>query len=202
MVHAADGLAAGGSREAIAGGVTTRFGAEHHPPSPQSKKGDGTNKSKKSQPCGKLVGRGFYYRYGRSLAPLTRACFTNVVANDVPDKWPPLSASRSPLAILVYQGSDPTQPYPTLVIRDRAPRFSTAFRLGDVTTLFGLRQDGRSVRSDSPDVSDSISFTSSLAKTAGRISLMALGPDPRFLRSRASSSANDAASSRWSEWGS
>ena len=47
------------------------------------------------------------------------------------DQEPPLSHQGSRLAILVYQGSDPTQPYPTLVIRDRAPRFSTALRLGD-----------------------------------------------------------------------
>src|SRR6516165_9582147 len=47
------------------------------------------------------------------------------------DQVPPLSRQGSRLAILVYQGSDPTQPYPTLVIRDRAPRFSTASRLGD-----------------------------------------------------------------------
>jgi hypothetical protein len=48
-----------------------------------------------------------------------------------PYQVPPLSLRRSRLAILVYQGSDPTQPYPTLVIRDRAPRFPTALRLGD-----------------------------------------------------------------------
>src|SRR5262249_37306022 len=47
------------------------------------------------------------------------------------DQGPPLSHQGSRLAILVHQGSDPTQPYPTSVIRDRAPRFSTASRLGD-----------------------------------------------------------------------
>ena len=38
----------------------------------------------------------------------------------VKDKRPPLSRQGSRLAILVYQGSDPTQPYPTLVIRQSA----------------------------------------------------------------------------------
>jgi hypothetical protein len=33
---------------------------------------------------------------------------------------PPLSWSGSRLAILIYQGSDPTLPYPTLVIRQSA----------------------------------------------------------------------------------
>jgi hypothetical protein len=38
----------------------------------------------------------------------------------VKDKRPPLSCQGSRLAILVYQGSDPTQPYQTLVIRQSA----------------------------------------------------------------------------------
>jgi len=65
-------------------------------------------------PCPRLAG-GFYR--------------SRLMANS--DQEPPLSRQGSRLAILVYQGSDPTQPYPTLVIRDRAPRFSTALRLGD-----------------------------------------------------------------------
>jgi hypothetical protein len=36
------------------------------------------------------------------------------------NKRPSLSRQGSRLAILVYQGSDPTQPYPTLVIRQSA----------------------------------------------------------------------------------
>src|SRR5438045_133697 len=69
----------------------------------------------------------------------------------LPDKRPSPSRAGSRLALLVHQGSDHTQPYPTLVIRDRAPRFSTALRLGvtdDVVRPLG--QDGRSVGSDSP----------------------------------------------------
>lgn len=55
----------------------------------------------------------------------------------LPDKRPPLSRRGSRLAILVHQGSDPTQPYPTLVIRDRAPRFRRLCALATLTTLFG-----------------------------------------------------------------
>jgi len=38
----------------------------------------------------------------------------------IQSQGPPLSWSGSRLAILVYQGSDPKQPYPTLVIRQSA----------------------------------------------------------------------------------
>src|SRR6516165_5758907 len=56
----------------------------------------------------------------------------------ITNQEPPLSRQGSRLAILVYQGSDPTQPYPTLVIRDRAPRFFPRLcALGSDTTLFG-----------------------------------------------------------------
>ena len=43
------------------------------------------------------------------------------------DQEPPLSHQGSHLVILVHQGSDPTQPYPTSVIRDRASRFFHGF---------------------------------------------------------------------------
>ena len=112
-------------------------------------------------------------------------------------KKPPLSHRGSRLATLVYQGSDPTQPYPTLVIRDRAPHFRTAFRH---TTLqrrcSATRQDGRPVRSDSPDSFDITSVTPSLAKSSGRISPRLRGPAPRCFRTRASLSCSGIASSR------
>jgi hypothetical protein len=44
----------------------------------------------------------------------------------ITDKRPPLSREGLRLAILVYQGSGPTKPYPTLVIRQSA---TLAFRL-------------------------------------------------------------------------
>ena len=54
------------------------------------------------------------------------------------DQEPPLSHRGSHLVILVHQGSDPTQPYPTSVIRDRASRFfPRLFALGSETTLSG-----------------------------------------------------------------
>src|SRR6266478_6641291 len=77
-----------------------------------------------------LAGRGFGSGVRTLLYPAEPAGFTDVVSMTITDKEPPLSRRGSRLAILVHQGSDPTQPYPTLVIRDRAPRFSTALRLG------------------------------------------------------------------------
>jgi hypothetical protein len=112
------------------------------------------------------------------------------------DQEPPLSRQGSRLAILVHQGSDPTQPYPTLVIRDRAPRFSTASRLGvrsDVVWPTG--RDGHSVGSAPPDSVDLTRSTSSLAKTAGRIVPSGCGPAPRRFWTRASSSVSGTASS-------
>jgi hypothetical protein len=47
----------------------------------------------------------------------------------VKDKGSPLSRQGSRLAILVYQGSDPTQPYPTLVIRQSATLLLRLFAL-------------------------------------------------------------------------
>ena len=56
--------------------------------------------------------------------------FVSVRTLTMPGQGPPLSRPGSRLAILVYQGSDPTQPYPTLVIRDRASRFRRLCALG------------------------------------------------------------------------
>ena len=120
----------------------------------------------------------------------------------VTDKRPPLSRQGSRLAILVYQGSDPTQPYPTLVIRQSATLSVRLFALDIDDVVRPLGRDRCYVGSASPDSVDLTRFTPSLAKTAGRISPRALGPDPRLFWSRASSSANEAASSRWSEGGS
>src|SRR5262245_24811177 len=47
-----------------------------------------------------------------------------------------------------------------------------------------LVRDRCYLRSASPDSVDAIRFTPSLAKTAGRISARALGPDPRLVCSR------------------
>ena len=52
--------------------------------------------------------------------PAHRAAFTGAVTTVLPGQGPPLSGSGSRLAILVPQGSDPTPPYPTLVIRQSA----------------------------------------------------------------------------------
>ena len=101
------------------------------------------------------------------------------------DQKPPLSRAGSRLAILVHQGSDPTQPYPTLVIRDRAPHFCHGFAPMDMLRRYPVpRQDGRSVGSASPDGVDLTRFTSSLAKTAGRIWPSTWGPVPRCFRTR------------------
>ena len=53
-------------------------------------------------------------------------------------KRPPLSCQGSRLAILVYQGSDPTQPYQTLVIRQSATLSLRLFAL-DIDDVVGLK---------------------------------------------------------------
>jgi hypothetical protein len=114
----------------------------------------------------------------------------------IPDQVPPLSTRGSRLAILVHQGSDPTQPYPTSVIRDRAPRFADGFApRGQIRRCPAPGQDGHPVGSASPDPVDVTRSTSNLAKTAGRIVPNASGPAPRRLRTRASSPSNATASS-------
>src|SRR5271165_6422674 len=97
------------------------------------------------QPCGSWS-RTASHCYVRTFPrPAKVAGFTVVSFATIADKRPPLSRYGSRLAILVYQGSDPTQPYPTLVIRDRAPHFlSRLCADGHATTLFGHRQDYRS----------------------------------------------------------
>ena len=80
--------------------------------------------------------------------------------------------------------------------------FTSAFRLRHGRRCSAPRLDRCYVRSASPDSGDDIRVNPNLDKTAGRISPMALGPDPRLVWRRAISSANDSASSRWSEGGS
>jgi hypothetical protein len=119
------------------------------------------------------------------------------------DQEPPLSRRGSRLAILVHQGSDPTQPYPTWVIRDRAPRFFHGFSpWGQIRRCSAPRPDGHSVGSASPDPVDLTRSTSSLAKTAGRIVPRGCGPAPRCFWTRASSSVRGTASSRCAARGS
>jgi hypothetical protein len=52
------------------------------------------------------------------LANLTICSHVNTAVTSHPG--PPLSIQGPRLAILKYQGSDPTQPYPTLVVRQSA----------------------------------------------------------------------------------
>ena len=68
--------------------------------------------------------------------PDSGVLFTDRLATGT-DKRPPLSCQGSRLAILVYQGSDPTQPYPTLVIRQSATLSLRLFAMATWTTLFG-----------------------------------------------------------------
>src|SRR5262249_25835830 len=145
----------------------------------------------------KLAGREFRI-YVRTLPVSAEpADLTNVVARAIRDKGPPRSQRGSRLAILVHQGSDPTQPYPTSVIRDRAPRFFHGFApWGQIRRCSALRPDGHSVRSASPDSLDFTGSPSSFAKTTGRILPRRCGPAPRRFRTRASCSVSGAASSR------
>jgi hypothetical protein len=103
--------------------------------------------------------------------------------------------SGSRLAILVHQGRNPTQPYPTFVIRTARHAFSSALRLGHARRCSVPCRKRNYVGSASPDGVDGIRRTPSFANTAGRISPMALGPAPRFFSTRAISSASGTASS-------
>src|SRR5262249_203588 len=58
--------------------------------------------------------------YGRSLARQSGGLFSCRYGSRRPPRGPPLSTYGPRLAILVDQGSDPTQPYPTWVVRQSA----------------------------------------------------------------------------------
>ena len=135
--------------------------------------------------------------YGRTISLTSHNdVFTCNRSANLLYKKPPLPHRGSRLATLVYQGRDPTQPYPTLVIRDRAPHFRTAFRHTTIQRrCSATRQDGRFVRSYSPDSFDLTSVTPSSAKSSGRISPKLRGPAPRLFRTRASFSCSGIASS-------
>ena len=180
----------GGSKQSR--GVTRWLGRIDRAPFPHPAR-------RKRQPCG--IGREAIFEpmYGRSLCPpIGRFYSCRLMASA--DKEPPLSRQGSRLAILVYQGSDPTQPYPTLVIRAERHTFPRLCAYGDmIRRCSAPRPDGHYVGSASPDSGDITRFTSSLAKTAGRIvSSRRWSRSPRFW-TRASSSARAAASSRYAD---
>ena len=112
------------------------------------------------------------------------------------DKEPPLSRQGSRLAILVYQGSDPTQPYPTLVIRQSATLSPRLFALGHGRRCSAPRLDRCYVRSASPDSGDVIRFTPIWPRPRGGFRRWLWVQIPASSGARASSSANDTASSR------
>ena len=143
------------------------------------------------------LGRRHYENEARTTPdPAGQAGFTSVVSATVTNKRPPLSRIGSRFATLVHQGSDPTQPYPTWVIRDRAPHLRQGFAPLDMLRRCPVpHRDGRSVGSASPDGVDLTRFTPSLPKIAGRISSRMPGPVPRRFWTRANSSASGIASS-------
>ena len=105
--------------------------------------------------------------YGRSLSPLARACFTNVISTAISDNEPPLSPGGSRLAILVYQGSDPTVPYQALVIRESAMLFLGFTPWGH--KAFSAREPD-AVEVYSPDSGDCTTPTPRRARTNGKMS--------------------------------
>ena len=67
-----------------------------------------------------LDGRAFFDLCADGPYSAGVAVFCGAVRTVIQSQGPPLSWLGSRLAILVYQGSDPKQPYPTLVIRQSA----------------------------------------------------------------------------------
>ena len=82
--------------------------------------------------------RGFdlctYVPYAAAAGGFLHGAVTTVMSG----QRPPLPWSGSHFAILIYQGSDPTQPYPTLVIRQSAT-LPNGFAPRGRSTLFGPR---------------------------------------------------------------
>ena len=68
------------------------------------------------------VGQTGFKKLSAYVPPSRRdtVAFCLLIGETVKAKGPPLSLQGSGLAILVYQGSDPTQPYQTYVIRQSA----------------------------------------------------------------------------------
>jgi len=91
---------------------------------------------------GELCGRVFTIGARTFPVPSERRC-TTVCSVVVVHQGPPLSIQGPRLAILKYQGSDPTQPYPTFVVRQRTKgTFLMAFGL---VQLFSHRNGEQSL---------------------------------------------------------